>query len=429
MPPIPNRASLPSPLEALRRHFGHPNFRPNQEEVIRALLAGRDVLAVMPTGAGKSVCFQIPALCLPGCTLVISPLIALMADQVQALRQAGIQADCLNSTLPPREHGEILNRAAGGGCKLLYVAPERLQNPEFRRFCADCPPALVAIDEAHCVSQWGHNFRPDYVEIAPFLATLPKRPAVAAFTATATPAVREDTRRLLELRDPLVVVSSFDRPNLFFAVRRPKRKKDALLALLREPKRAGQSGIVYCQTRKAVEDVHALLVENGIPAARYHAGLPNAERADNQADFVHDRRPVMVATNAFGMGIDKSNVSFVIHYNMPLDLEGYYQEAGRAGRDGEPADCILLYAGQDRATADFLIKSSLDDRTDLAPDLKEGYHFWIARYGEYKPDIHLDIWQLSADGRVRGITPEVDLNVFNGYQGQWDEFLRTQSIP
>ena len=354
---------------ALKSFFGYEAFRPGQERVIRAALAGRDVLAILPTGAGKSVCFQVPALCLPGYTLVISPLISLMADQARALRQAGIAAACLNSAVAAQERREILARTAAGERKLLYLAPERLQSEEFRRFAAQLPPALVAIDEAHCVSQWGHNFRPDYAEIAAFIESLPKRPPVCAFTATATAEVRDDIANLLGLREPCLVTASFDRPNLSFAVRRPKNRKTELLALCRE--RAGQSGIVYCQTRKNVEDIHALLAENGIPAARYHAGLSLEERRAGQEDFVHDRRPVMVATNAFGMGIDKSNVSFVIHYNLPLDLEGYYQEAGRAGRDGEPADCILLYAASDLRTAEFLLDAGLDEREDLDPELRE----------------------------------------------------------
>ena len=360
------------PREALKTFFGYDTFRPNQEQVVEAIMAGRDVLAVMPTGAGKSICFQTPALCLPGYTLVLSPLISLMADQVQALRQSGVAASCLNSASLPQERREALHQAASGACKLLYAAPERLQNEEFRAFCQAHPPALAAIDEAHCVSQWGHNFRPDYVAIAPFLDALPVRPPVAAFTATATQAVQEDIVQLLALRNPYCQLASFDRPNLSFAVQRPpnrQSKREALLSLCR--KHAGQCGIVYCQTRKAVDEVCDFLTGQGLATARYHAGLSLAERRMSQEDFVYDRKLVMVATNAFGMGIDKSNVSFVIHYNMPLDLEGYYQEAGRAGRDGEAADCVLLYSPKDRVTAEFLIDAGFADQPNLDPALKE----------------------------------------------------------
>ncbi len=333
--------------------FGHDGFRPGQEALIDAILSGRDCLGVMPTGGGKSLCYQIPALMLPGLTLVISPLISLMKDQVAALGALGVPAAFWNSALSAAQRQSVRQGVERGDYKLLYIAPERLDSPEFTQLMARCPVSLAAVDEAHCVSQWGQDFRPSYLKIADFIDALPARPVVAAFTATATPAVREDIVRLLRLRDPQTQVTGFDRPNLFFDVLRPKSKKSAVKELIRE--RAGRSGIVYCATRRAVEAVCELLRDAGVDATMYHAGLDAKERRENQEDFQFDRKSVMVATNAFGMGIDKSNVSYVIHYNMPKSLEAYYQEAGRAGRDGEPADCILLFGNQDVMTARFLI--------------------------------------------------------------------------
>lgn len=371
------------PRAVLKRCFGYDSFRPNQEQIVDALLDGRDVLAVMPTGAGKSVCYQVPALCLAerakaqgqvGFTLVVSPLISLMADQVRSLNAAGISAAFVNSSLSSAEQNVALEGAAQGAYVLLYVAPERLETPQFTRFCAACPPAMVAVDEAHCISQWGQDFRPSYTHISDFVEGLPVRPVLCAFTATATKAVRADIAHALNLRDPLRVTASFDRPNLHFAVRRAtsigaKGKDAQLMNICRE--HAGQSGIVYCTSRRAVEQVCDKLQDEGFSATRYHAGLTPEERAANQDDFVYDRVQIIVATNAFGMGIDKSNVSFVVHYNMPLDLESYYQEAGRAGRDGEPADCTLLYAPKDVHTCEFLLNNSFDDATDLDASLRE----------------------------------------------------------
>ena len=339
--------------EALRQVFGHSAFRPGQEALIDAVMQGRDALGIMPTGAGKSACFQIPALTREGVTLVISPLISLMKDQVAALKQAGVPAAYINSALTPGQCSLALQRAAEGQYKIIYVAPERLMTAGFRRFARQCPPALIAVDEAHCVSHWGQDFRPSYLNIPQFIETLDKRPPLCAFTATATRQVRDDIIRLLRLDDPLVRVTGFDRPGLRFLLFKPKDKDEALLKLLRE--RPGASGIVYCATRKAVDEVCSLLRRCGYAAARYHAGMPDEERRDAQDDFQFDRAQIMVATNAFGMGIDKSNVQFVIHYNMPRNLESYYQEAGRAGRDGAPADCILLYAKKDAALAHWMI--------------------------------------------------------------------------
>ena len=345
----------------LKQYFGHDAFRPGQRALIEALLSGRDAVGVMPTGGGKSICYQLPALTLGGVTLVISPLISLMKDQVTLLRDSGIPAACVNSAQSAEENREALYRAEKGGCKLLYVAPERLSTEAFQRFARAAEIALVAVDEAHCVSQWGQDFRPSYLDIAAFVEALPRRVPVGAFTATATERVKQDIEALLKLRDPVRVTTGYDRPNLFFEVARPRRKADALIAFLKP--RRDQSGIVYCATRKAVEEVCQSLIRQGFAATRYHAGLDDAERARNQEDFVYDRARVMVATNAFGMGIDKSNVSFVVHYNMPKDPESYYQEAGRAGRDGAPAHCLLLYSGGDVQTARFLIENAHENES------------------------------------------------------------------
>ena len=353
--------------EALRHYFGHSAFRPGQERLIDAVLDGRDVLGVMPTGGGKSLCYQVPALLLPGVTLVVSPLISLMKDQVAALQAAGAPAACLNSALSLEQLRTVYSRARQGAYKLLYVAPERLEGEGFDRLVRELEVPLVAVDEAHCISQWGQDFRPSYLRISAFLEGLPRRPAVAAFTATATGPVQQDIVQLLALRDPVREVTGFDRPNLFFDVQHPRSKLAALLKLVEE--RPGRSGIVYCATRSGVEKVCQALEARGVSATRYHAGLEPEERQRNQDDFQFDRKAVMVATNAFGMGIDKSNVSYVVHYNMPKSLEAYYQEAGRAGRDGEAADCILLYSAGDIATARFLIENGGNE--ELTPEARE----------------------------------------------------------
>ena len=355
---------MPDKYEILKSQFGYESFRPGQEAAIDAILSSRDTLAVMPTGAGKSLCYQIPALLLPGMTIVISPLISLMKDQVAALREAGCNAALLNSSLSGFEYAQTIEEIRKGKVKLLYIAPERLQRMDFFPAEDDAPskpPPLIVVDEAHCVSQWGHDFRMSYLAIAGFIKSINPRPITAAFTATATPKVRNDVKELLELKNPVSINTGFDRPNLFFEVQKPENKKAALLECLE--KRKNTSGIVYCATRKAVDELFEYLPRYGFSVTRYHAGLDDHQRRKNQEDFLYDRKNVMIATNAFGMGIDKSNVGYVIHYNMPKNIESYYQEAGRAGRDGTPADCILLYNGQDVRINEFLITNNDDDNS------------------------------------------------------------------
>ena len=334
--------------EVLKKYFGYDSFREGQEMLVDALLNGQDVLGIMPTGAGKSLCYQIPALLLPGITLVVSPLISLMKDQVSTLNQAGIHAAFLNSSLSAAQYRKALGFAMEGRYKIIYVAPERLLTPEFLCAVQSMEISMISVDEAHCISQWGQDFRPSYLEIADFLAKLPDRPIVSAFTATATERVKQDITASLHLQNPVTVVTGFDRPNLFFRVVNRKGGKETDNSILNYVKRhEDESGIIYCATKKNVDSVYALLLQYGIAAGRYHAGLSLEERKKNQDDFTYDRIRVMVATNAFGMGIDKSNVRYVLHYNMPQSLEYYYQEAGRAGRDGEEAECVLFFSKQD----------------------------------------------------------------------------------
>lgn len=352
----------------LKQYFGHIRFRDGQQELIDNILANRDVLGIMPTGAGKSICYQVPALILDGITLVISPLISLMKDQVNSLVQVGIDAVYINSSLSASECTQAFNEAKNGRYKIIYVAPERLITAEFLSFAEQVKISMVTVDEAHCVSQWGQDFRPSYLKIVEFIERLSYRPIVSAFTATATKEVREDIALILRLENPFTIITGFDRKNLHFAVKKPKNKPLALLEIV---KRCGDKcGIVYCSTRKAVEEVCNTLNENGIPSTRYHAGLSDKERHNNQDDFIFDKKQIIVATNAFGMGIDKSDVSFVVHYNMPKNLESYYQEAGRAGRDGEPAECILLYSGQDVRTNQFLIDNS-NDNSEMDEEVRQ----------------------------------------------------------
>lgn len=352
--------------EILKNFFGFTSFRGGQEKLIDSIMEGRDVLGIMPTGGGKSLCYQIPALMFPGITLVISPLISLMKDQVMSLKAAGISAAYINSTLSYDQKQQVFFNIKNGEYKIIYVAPERLELDGFLELAKMLPIAVIAVDEAHCISEWGNDFRPSYLKIADFVECLSDRPIIAAFTATATARVGQDIKEKLRLFNPVEVITGFDRPNLRFEVQHPAKKMPQLLNIMQ--KYPNKSGIIYCMTRKNVESVCEFLQKNGINATRYHAGLSDKERKVNQEDFVYDRKPVMVATNAFGMGIDKSNVSFVIHYNMPMSIEAYYQEAGRAGRDGAVADCILLYSARDIATAKLLIENS---ETDIEVDKKQ----------------------------------------------------------
>ena len=344
-------------VDLLKQYFGYESFKIGQAELIEKIADNQDVLAIMPTGAGKSICYQIPALMKSGITIVVSPLISLMKNQVDALNEFGIPATYLNSSISSYDLQIRIKNAYANQYKLIYVAPERLGTDQFMQLIQDIPVSLIAIDEAHCVSQWGHDFRPSYLKIAEMIHSLPTRPTVSAFTATATPEVKQDIVRLLELKNPHITITGFDRGNLFFAVEKPRHKIDFLIDFL--SKHRNSSGIIYASTRKTVDSLCEKLNSLGFPATKYHAGLGEAERSENQEDYLYDRIPVMIATNAFGLGIDKSNTGFVIHHNMPKNIEAYYQEAGRAGRDGSPADCILLFGAQDIITNKMLIEIHL----------------------------------------------------------------------
>ena len=357
--------------QTLKQYFGYDSLRTGQEELINGILSGHDVLGIMPTGAGKSLCYQLPALMLKGITLVISPLISLMSDQVKALNQAGVHAAYINSSLTENQIRIALSYASQGRYKIIYVAPERLNTPRFLDFACNADISMLTVDEAHCISQWGQDFRPSYLEIAGFLTRLPRRPIVSAFTATATERVKNDIVASLGLNNPVTMVTGFDRPNLFFRVvtrRGGSQKDNSIINYVK--KHEDESGIIYCATKKNVDKLYTLLNEQGISAGRYHAGLSNDERKQNQEDFTYDRIRVMVATNAFGMGIDKSNVRYVLHYNMPQSLEYYYQEAGRAGRDGEEAECVLFFSKQDIMINKFLLQNKAS-AGDVASDMQK----------------------------------------------------------
>lgn len=357
--------------QTLKQYFGYDSLRTGQEELINGILAGHDVLGIMPTGAGKSLCYQLPALMLKGITLVISPLISLMSDQVKALNQAGVHAAYINSSLTENQVRMALSYASQGRYKIIYVAPERLNTPRFLDFACNADISMLTVDEAHCISQWGQDFRPSYLEIAGFLTRLPRRPIVSAFTATATERVKNDIVASLGLNNPVTMVTGFDRPNMFFRVVTRKggsQKDNSIINYVK--KHEDESGIIYCATKKNVDKLYTLLNEQGISAGRYHAGLSNDERKQNQEDFTYDRIRVMVATNAFGMGIDKSNVRYVLHYNMPQSLEYYYQEAGRAGRDGEEAECVLFFSKQDIMINKFLLQNKAS-AGDVASDMQK----------------------------------------------------------
>ena len=352
-----------TPKEVLKAVFGYDSFRQGQESVINAVLDGRDILAVMPTGAGKSLCYQVPAMLLSGITLVISPLISLMQDQVKALNEVGVNAAFINSSLSEKELNDTFKNAYKGHYKIIYVAPERLMSEGFVRLAKGVEISMITVDEAHCISQWGQDFRPSYMDIAEFINILDKRPIISAFTATATQNVREDIICSLGLSDPYFLVTGFDRENLFFQVDKPQNKERFILDFIERHR--GESGIIYCATRKNVDSLYTLLRKQHISVGKYHAGMSNEERKQMQNDFVFDYTSIVIATNAFGMGIDKSNVRFVIHYNMPSSMENYYQEAGRAGRDGLNSECILLFSPQDIIINRFLLEHK--DFSDVDP--------------------------------------------------------------
>ena len=358
--------------DVLRNYFGHKSFKEGQAEIIDNILSCRDVLGIMPTGAGKSVCYQVPAIMLDGITIVISPLISLMKDQVNALKESGVNSAFINSSLNFSEYQAFFRNAYSGAYKIIYVAPERLLTEDFINFAENVKISMITVDEAHCVSQWGQDFRPSYLKIVEFISKLSYRPIISSFTATATPEVKEDISKILRLENPFVLTTTFNRENLYFGVVKPQNKYDKLKELLSDYD--GKCGIIYCNSRKKTEEVCEKLINDNYSATRYHAGLSQQERNANQEDFIYDRKKIIVATNAFGMGIDKSNVGFVIHYNMPKNIESYYQEAGRAGRDGEPADCILMYNSYDVNTAKFLIDNNRDTNTELTDEMREAVY-------------------------------------------------------
>ncbi len=353
-----------TPQDILKTYFGYDSFRSGQEDIIHSILEGRDALAVMPTGAGKSICYQVPALLLPGITLVISPLISLMQDQVKSLNESGIHAAFINSSLTEAQVSKALGMARKGTYKIIYAAPERLESAGFLDFALNTHISMITVDEAHCISQWGQDFRPSYLKIVDFIERLPRRPVVSAFTATATEEVKIDIECILKLKEPSIIVTGFDRENLYYQVEHISGKNKDAFVTDYIGRHRGESGIIYCATRKNVDTLYENLFKGGVPVTRYHAGIDNELRKKNQDDFIYDRTPIIIATNAFGMGIDKSNVRFVIHYNMPQSMENYYQEAGRAGRDGENSQCILLFSPQDVMINKFLLEKKEFEGSD-----------------------------------------------------------------
>lgn len=434
--------------DILKNIFGYNSFRIGQDEVVKNLIKGQDTLAVMPTGAGKSICYQVPALKLEGITIVVSPLISLMIDQVRSLIQCGVRAAYLNSTLTQKQYFKALSNARNYTYKIIYVAPERLLTDSFLAFAKSVKISLVAIDEAHCISQWGQDFRPSYLNIKDFITALPQRPIVGAFTATATEVVKRDIIKELNLNSPYVLTTGYNRKNLYFSVKRPEIKMDAVLKIVKEHK--DESGIIYCMSRRNVEELEYMLSSKGFSATRYHAGLGDDERKNNQEAFIAGNKNIMIATNAFGMGIDKPDVRYVIHYNMPLSMEAYYQEAGRAGRDGKPAQCIMLYSSNDYSTNEFLINLVEDNEAltrEEKDDIKAREMYKLDKMRAYalsKRCLREYILNYFGErtepnckycsnclklGRVQGYTPTEDRELYNRLKAITREIALHEHIP